>query len=264
MIIMTQNVSNIIVQRVTSQVFIKGSSKMLKITKNQLMILDAMMNQGGFTKKYEDKSKKLRYSEHIGMLDFNTYGLERIIVSTRPSIEYDDDPEILLPDNPPDALDYEYIFHTHPPTPFPGGRAKDNVLYEFPSINDLYHFAEHFNQGNTQGSIVIAPEGFYLISSSNKKINIPPFDETYKKMINEVFEIQLDAIEKYGIKYEKNPNLFYSKVAQDISYLKRFNKIIKKYWNNDINVLYKPRRKDKNGTWYIPSIYIPVNVIEPI
>ena len=50
-----------------------------------------------------------------------------------------EDEDILLPIDLPDIKDYEYIFHTHSPTPFPGSRAVDGVLYEFPSISDIYH-----------------------------------------------------------------------------------------------------------------------------
>jgi hypothetical protein len=254
----------VIVQRVTSKVYVKDKKKMIKLTKNNLMILDAMMNQGGHTKKYEDKNKRLRYSEHLGMLDFNHKGLERIIVSTIPGLEYEDDPDIILPDNPLDALDYEYIFHTHPPTPYPGARVKENILYEFPSINDLYHFAEHYNQGNTQGSIIIAPEGIYLLTSKKKQITIPPFESTYKNLVNQIFDIQLNAMSKYNYDFKKEPDMFYRKVAQDTSYIKKYNKLIAQYWKNDIRIMYKPRKLDANDNWYLPSIYLPVNIVEPI
>ena len=36
------------------------------------------------------------------------------------------DKELLLPQNIPDAFDYEYIFHTHPATPDPLNRIKNN------------------------------------------------------------------------------------------------------------------------------------------
>jgi hypothetical protein len=252
-----------VVYRTNTQTYTKGERKMIKLTKNQLMILDAMMNQGGTTKKYEDSKHKLRYSEHIGMLDFDDNGLEKIIVSTKRSLEADNDPTILLPDNPPDALDYEYIFHTHPPTPYPGARAKDYVLYEFPSVDDLYHFSYHYNEGRTQGSIIIAPEGLYLIVANKKKIDVPNFKTTYKKQVTAIVDVQVDAIAKYGDSFEGRPDRFYSKVAQDTAYLKRYNSVVTKYWGNQLKVLYKPRKRDAEGNWFIPSIYIPVEVIEP-
>lgn len=223
-----------------------------------------MMSQGGVSKKYEDSKKGLRYSEHIGMLDFNNSGLERVIVSTRPSLEARDDPEILLPDNPPDAVDYEYIFHTHPPTPFPGARVNEGILFEFPSIDDLFHFSYHFNKGNTQGSIIIAPEGLYMINANVKTINIPDYNAIYKKMRDDILDIQLKAIAKYGDSFENKSNVFYGKVAQDTGYVAKYNAIMKRYWGNQLKVMYKPRKKDINGNWYIPSIYLPVQVTEPI
>jgi hypothetical protein len=252
----------IIVHRVSGKIYRRDKKKMIKLTKNNLMVLDAVMNQGGYTKKYEDKSKRLRYSEHLGMLDFNNKGLERIIISAIPSLEYEDDPEILLPDNPVDALDYEYIFHTHPPTPYPGARVKESILYEFPSVNDLFHFAEHYNQGNTQGSIIIAPEGIYILTSGKKKITIPDFDRVAESIMTQVYKVQHGAMKKYNYDFQKHPEKFYQKVAQDMSYIKKYNKIVSEYWKNDIKILYKPRRKDDQGNWYIPSIYIPVSVIE--
>lgn len=253
-----------IVYRTTTRLYVKDKKKMIKLSKNQLMVLDAVMNQGGVTKKYEDRRNKLRYSEHIGMLDFDRDGLEKIIVSTKPSLEADNDPTILLPDNPPDALDYEYIFHTHPPTPYPGARAKDLVLYEFPSIDDLFHFAFHFNEGRTQGSIIIAPEGLYLITTTRDKLKTPDINKIYDKMLDELSEIQMSAIAKHGDSFKSKQDLFYGKVAQDTSFLKRYNRLVDRYWNGQLKILYKPRKVDAEGNWYIPSIYLPVQVIEPL
>ena len=100
---------------------------------------------------------------NISLLDFNNSGLEKIIISGNTSRVDANDDVIFLPKNMIDAFDYEYIFHTHPPTPKQGARANVGILYEFPSISDLFHFMDHYNEGKTQGSIVIAPEGMYII-----------------------------------------------------------------------------------------------------
>ena len=80
------------------------------------------MNSGG-SKKYLDSHGHLRFSEHSGLIDFTKTQVDKIIISGKTNREDDDDTYILLPQNMTDALDYEYIFHTHPPTPFPGARA---------------------------------------------------------------------------------------------------------------------------------------------
>ena len=97
----------------------------LKLERNQILIMDALMKHGGYSRKYIDRKNNslYRYSEHAGLLDFNNFGLEKIIISGKTNRVDQGDEEIFLPKNMSEALDYEYLFHTHPPTPKPGGRA---------------------------------------------------------------------------------------------------------------------------------------------
>lgn len=239
----------------------RDKNKYIEISRNQIMILDALMRQGGF-KEYIDKNnqKVKRYSEHAGLLDFNNNGLERIMVSG--NIDrvdtYDDD--IFFPRNITDAFDYEYIFHTHPPTPDIGSRMNVGILYEFPSISDIFHFLDHYNGGNTQGSIVIAPEGMYIIRKyvqDYKKIIIN--EDKFYKDISKVFEkVQIDAINKYKDNFTIKK--FYSKIAQDTSYIEKINNILKRY---KMYIDYYPRIKSREDFWVIDTIFLPVSVIEP-
>ena len=107
--------------------YIKHHKKYFKLDHNQLLILDSLLESGGYEKKYIDKSSNLRYSEHFCLLDFNKNKLEKIIVSAKTNREDNDDLDILLPSDFPDIKDYEYMFHTHPPTPFPGSRVVDGI-----------------------------------------------------------------------------------------------------------------------------------------
>jgi hypothetical protein len=234
------------------------------LDRNQLLILDGLMNYGR-DKLYSDKKHNYRYSEHAGLLDFNHHGLEKILVSALTNRQDRDDPEILLPQNMPDALEYEFMFHTHPPTPYPGARAKVGVLYEFPSISDIYHFIEHYNVGETQGSMVITPEGIYIIHSTTGDDKIVYNDDknTFKELISSSFEIQTDAIQKYGIDYEKN-NKFYTDVMTDFKYINDFNKMLKKYLDNQIYVEYIPRIKDGSNNYIIDKLTIKLKPIEAI
>ena len=196
------------------------------------------------------------------MLDFSGTKLDKIIVSGKTQRTDQDDHDIFLPLNMIEAYDYEYMFHTHPPTPYPGARAKEGIIYEFPSINDIFHFIEHRNNGNIQGSIVIAPEGVYIIRSRgigiDDKIIINDEDKVFNELETKLFEIQDEAIEKYGRDIK---GIFYGKVAQDKSFIKKFNKYLKNY---NIKILYKPRIKDKLNNWIIDNLNIVVNPIEPI
>jgi hypothetical protein len=243
---------------------IKHKSKYIKFSQNQLQILDALLNDGS-QKKYIDASGDLRYSEHSGLFDFDKSVLERIVVSGKTNREDNDDIDILLPQNMEDALDYEYIFHTHPPTPYPGARAIGGILYEFPSIADLFHFAYHYNEGHVQGSMIVAPEGIYIIRlKENVKYLDYPSNKIAKKMEEINIKIQDMAIEKYGTDYSNHrQKIFYENVAQDRTYIKIFNKMVKKYFNDKMIVSYKPREHDRTtGKWIIKNLYIKIEPIQ--
>jgi len=244
---------------------IKYKTRYIKFSQNQLQILDALLNDGG-VKKYVDSSNNLRYSEHSGILDFDKTKLERIIISGKSIREDDDDVDILLPLDFKDALDYEYIFHTHPPTPYPGGRAPNGILYEFPSISDLYHFSYHYNEGHVQGSIIIAPEGIYIIRMKHDVNHIiEPPDEIADKLEKLNLKIQDLAIKKYGSTFKgpKGQEKYYNYVCQDKTFIKIFNKIVRKYFNKKMQILYKPRTYDsKTNQWIIKNLYIKVAPVE--
>lgn len=246
-----------------------NNKKYLKINHNQLLILDSLLENGGYEKKYIDKSFNLRFSEHSGLLDFSKSKLEKIIISAKTNREDNDDFDILLPNDLCNIQEYEYMFHTHPPTPFPGSRSINGILYEFPSIADVYHFAHHFNSGNIQGSLVITSEGIYIIRARSgvNKIDYPKSEKIFKKISSELLNIQKLAIEKYGVlNNSQNINsvtfdteYFYSIISRDNTFLKMYNNLFIKYWGKLIKVYLKPRSKNKlNGKWEINSLLLPI------
>ena len=239
-----------------------NKKKYIKIKRNQLLLLDALLYDGGLNKKYIDRSNNIRYSEHSGNLGLNESSIDRIIVSARTIREDIDDTEILLPNDLSDSYSYKYFFHTHPPTPYPGGRAIQGIIYEFPSISDIFHFIDHYNMGNTIGSIVVAPEGYYIIYPSNfsiKKINydIEIEEEIYNIMNEESNIIQDIAIKKYDVKFTED--FYYNTIAMDTTYLNLFNKMINKYLNNQIKIIIKHRTKDiLTNKWILKHLYLPI------
>ena len=239
-----------------------NKKKYIKVKRNQLLLLDALLNDGGYSKKYLDRSKNVRFSEHSGHLGLNESSIDRIIVSAKTTREDADDKEILLPHNLSDTYEYEYFFHTHPPTPYPGARAKDGIVYEFPSISDIFHFIDHFNMGKTVGSIVVAPEGYYIIYPRNfsmKKIKYDTEieDEIFKKMEEENNFIQEKALLKYGDTFDEE--FYYSKVATDDDFLKMFNSMVNKYLDDQLKIIIKHRSKDTmTGKWILKNLYLPI------
>jgi hypothetical protein len=243
--------------------YVKHNKRYFKLDYNQLQMLDGLMNSGGYEKRYIDRSKNLRFSEHFGLLDFSKTRLQKIIVSAKTGREDEDDMEILLPMDLPDIKEYEYMFHTHPPTPFPGSRVQEGIIYEFPSISDIYHFADHYNSGETQGSLVIAPEGIYIIKAIDglKKIEYPKLESVYDELVSGTFQIQQLAIDKYNLSgdVEVNSDLFYSEIAHDNEFIRMFNRLIEYYWGPQIKIYLKPRVFDeKVNKWIIKSLLLPV------
>ena len=244
--------------KIKAKIYKKHEARYIKISKNQLRILESLYLDGSKDKKYFDSKSKLRYSEHSGLLDFGKSRLQRIIINAKQNISDKLDDTILLPDNMPDAFDFEYMFHTHPSTPNPGSRITEGVLYEFPSISDLFHFIEHHNQGKTQGSIIIAPEGIYIIKCIDSKLRIDVQDEdtVMEFLEDKVNEIQEDALEKFG--YEISDSLFYKKIARDLSFIEKYNDLIT---DLNIKVFYKPRVL-VSKKWVLDDLYLKVRPIE--
>jgi len=240
--------------------YVVNDMSYVKLKKNQILIMDALMIHGGYTKKYFDKEnlKHFKYSEHYGLLDFNEYSLERVIISGHTSRIDKEDEEIFLPKELQYAYEYEYMFHTHPPTPKPGGRAYEHVLYEFPSVGDMLSFINLFNKGLTQGSIVITPEGLYNIRKFKfNKVKIRISEKKFYEEITGVIErIQERAIKKYGTDF--TTHVFYSQIAQDVSFIKHLNEHLRKY---RLFIDYYPR-SNINGKWIIDTIYLPIYVID--
>jgi hypothetical protein len=234
----------------------------VKIKRNQILVLDALLADGGYQKKYIDRSNNVRFSEHSGHLGLSNTSIDRIIVSAKTTREDADDKDILLPHNLSDTYEYEYFFHTHPPTPYPGGRAKDGILYEFPSISDIFHFIDHYNMGKTIGSLVVAPEGYYLIQPKNfsiKKIkyDVEIEDEIFENMENENNEIQEKALIKFGADFDQE--YYFQKIANSDEFVKMFDQMVNKYLGNQLKITLKHRVKDKlSGKWIIDKLYLPI------
>lgn len=243
-----------------SKIFYEYGERYIKITKNQLRILDSLFVDGSYTKKYYDNKNKLRYSEHSGLLDFSKSRLDRIVINAKQNLSDKYDKHILLPDNMIDAFDFEYIFHTHPSTPDFLSRINEGILYEFPSVSDLFHFIDHHNQGRTQGSIIVTREGLYIIrSTTNKKIKVENESKLVDYLESELSQIQLKSIFEFNLEDAKkvDENKF-KRIINNTKFIEMYNDLIK-----DINlkIFYKPRIKEGNK-WILNSFFLKVKPVE--
>jgi hypothetical protein len=243
--------------KITPKYISVGGRKIFTIEKNDLFVLDALMNDGS-EQKYSHH-RNFKYSEHGGLLDFNKDGLERIIISTKKEFDRND-PEIYFPVVSDDADDYEFMYHTHPPTPTPGARAKSGIVYEIPSLPDIQTFIITYQEGKTQGSIIVAPEGFYVIRSLVKKLNPSKYnlEEMYHKMLYDNYEFA----KKYN--FNITPEIFYKKIITDLRFYKRIKHLIEKYTNKEITIDFFKRKEDKNGNWTVSKLYLVVRSKEKV
>jgi hypothetical protein len=242
----------------SSNIYNKNCSFFVKLEKNQILILDALLVHGGYTQKYYDQhNNNFKYSEHSGLLDFFKHTLNAIIISGKTTRIESDDDDIYLPNDLSIMKNYEYIFHTHPPTPKAGGRANGGILYEFPSIDDIFHFIDNHNSNKIEGSLVLSSEGMYNVRKFNnngKKIKIKD-DSLYDAYNENNHDIQMNAINKYGHNFSELD--FYSKIAQDKKYINMLNKILNEF---DIHIDYYPRTQNSKKQWIIDTIYLPITV----
>jgi len=240
------------------------------INTNSLNIIDGLYEDGSNEKYIEEKkniftSKINRYSEHSGFIYFKDNKINKIVVLNDSRVDKAD-PIIYMPENCIEALKVDYLYHTHPKTPYIGSRAEDGIIYEFPSISDILHYVDHHNSGRLLGSFVFAPEGVYMIHKYN--LNRDKIKIDYDLMIKDlkyIFSICYnDSIKKYKDiqEYKINnvikipDNYFYDKISTNFEYINNINKTLIKY---DLYIDYYPRIKlENNKYWIFPDIYVPL------
>ena len=232
---------------------------------NGLNILDGLYEEGSEKINIENSknlftSKVKRYSEYFGYIEFSNKKMDKVIIENNSRID-NNDSTIYMPKNTQETFKFDYIFHTHPKTPYIGSRFKQGILFEFPSVSDIVHFIDHHNLGVLLGSIVVAPEGVYIIRKNTFNRNKKRID--YDIFINEVE----DAIEesKDFITYEYKDLLklkeisydyFYTHVANNLKFINLINKNLVKY---DIYIDYYARAKLLNtNKWIFPDIMVPI------
>lgn len=227
--------------------------KYIPLHHNKLLIMDALMKQGSEPRYLVDKNdqEKYIYSEHSGVISVNNDAIDNIIVSTETNRIDINDSNIYLPINTEIFKNHEYLFHTHPNTDVYGGRINEGIVYEFPSANDLFNFMKFYNNGKALSSIIIAPEGIYVLRPVEYDFIIMK-----KKMFNGlkkfILELESLALNKYKKILHKiqSEDEFHSSIGSDLTFIKFYNKYLEK---TNLFIEYYPRIK-KNGEWYLPQI----------
>ncbi len=248
---------------------------MCLITTNQLNVLDGLYEIGSnqiYTEKNKNisQSKISRFSEHSGFIYFKKNAVSNINIISGSRVEQSD-PLIFMPENCIEALKVNYIFHTHPKTPYIGSRIKNGIIYEFPSISDIIHFIDHHNNGKLLGSIIIAPEGLYIIRKNN--FNRKNISVNYDILIKDLEQIFLECyndsyLEYSNVNYDNfkffneiklQENFFYNEISTNYNYINKINDVLIKY---DIYIdyyarIYFDKTNFTTNKWIFDNIYLP-------
>lgn len=213
--------------------------KYIRLRYNQLLIIDALMENGSEA-IYEHDGRKL-YSEHAGVINIKNDLVESVSVSTNTNRVDDNDGNIFLPQSEKTNYEFEYMFHTHPNTNTNGERMKSGILYEFPSSNDIFYFVQCHNNGRSQGSIVVAPEGTYVVRPVKyaKKIKLGVTNADLNANIIKI-ERAAHAKNKHLIDKFIDPDTFHKHVSYNFDYIKMYNSYLHPH---NIFIEYYPRIK---------------------
>lgn len=221
---------------------------------NQLLIIDALMHQGSYPRYLTNNRMKNLYSEHSGAISVSNGQIDNIIVSAESNRLDNNDSDIYLPQNTSLMSKYSYIFHTHPNTIKYAGRIDNGIIYEFPSANDMFNFIKYYNESNVQSSIVITPEGTYVIRPIVYVQSINPDITIFYEIQDHLLLLEKQAIKKFSsIKNISDPDIFHANVSSDFTFIKSINKLISKL---NLFIEFYPRIK-LNNRWYLKDINLP-------
>ncbi|MBA3751020.1 MAG: hypothetical protein H0X03_09070 [Nitrosopumilus sp.] len=217
--------------------------KYVYLSKNDLLKIDGLMESGS-NPIYELGDNNV-YTEHSGVLELKKGKISSIVINTDTNRQSDKDQNILLPINSPNFETHAFIYHTHPNTKILAGRIDQGILYEFPSASDIFNFIKYNKDYLLQSSIIIAPEGTYVIRclDMTKKIIVNKKNDLLKYILH----LEKKAITKHNSPKINEPNYFHTNISQDMSFIKKYNKYIES-WN--IYVEYYPREQ-YNDHWFL-------------
>lgn len=234
----------------------QGKKERIVITQDQLRLLDSLFVHSS-QKMLNDKD----YEESMAYLDFDKSSLEQIKIKLNPRYMFKSQEDFIYFHyiNEKDAIDYEFMVHTHPLTPDLETRIEhDNIMFDYPSATDIISFLELFSKKQTQGSMVIAIEGMYIIRAIEDLavvlLDKNGFQWEYNKMIYKMNEQAISTY--YGSEF--SIEYFLEKVIHEKKYMRKINAFLKPY---NAYIEFYPRIKRYNK-YILQSVTVEVVPIE--
>lgn len=237
-------------------VIVQGKREKILITQDQLRLLDSL-----FIHSSEKMLNNKDYEETMAYMDFQHKSLEHIKVKVNRKYMFKgEDQQLFFHNiNEVDAIDYEFMVHTHPLTPDLETRIEqDNIMFDFPSATDIISFIGMSSKHQAQGSIVIAIEGLYVIRAlrdlSVVLLDKNEFQWEYNMRVYYLNERAIDTHydEKFSIER------FLQKIVHSRQYVDELNTFLRDY---NVVIDYHPRVR-KNGRYVLPPFTVSVVPIE--
>ena len=216
---------------------------------NKLLIFDALWKQGS-QRRYVHQNKYL-YSEHSGVISIKNKAVDEIIVLPNTERVEEDDTDIFLPSNTDRFNDYYYMFHTHPNSSDWGGRLRSKIVYEFPSASDIFNFASYYDSGKTLGSLIVSPEGLYVIRTVRYVDRLDLDNKYFEKISKLIGDLESQAYDNLK-ETVTDPDSFHEYVSSNICYIDQLNNYLRKI---NLYIEYYPRIK-VNEEWHLKQIYL--------
>lgn len=218
--------------------------KYVHLKHNHLLIIDALMKQGSSPRYQADHLNHNVYSEHSGAIVVNNGSFSHFIVSGTTSRLDPTDKSILLPTNTEDMSNHLFFFHTHPNTDVYAGRIKENVIYEFPSANDVFNFIKYYNKGKLQASVIVVPEGTYVIRPMRlvgSYVVKPTLFHYLRKFLSKLEKTAIGRLTRLKVIETLNqPDNFHKWVSDNRHYINTYNRFLEPH---NMFIEYYPRVK---------------------
>lgn len=218
---------------------------------NTLLSLDGLHKQGS-RPRYLHEHEYL-YSEYAGVILLNdNHALEGFIIITESTRIDQKDAELFMPVNHALFEKHAFLFHTHPKH-MQGPRVHDGIVYEAPSVSDIYNFMYYHDRFQCQASLIIAPEGMYVIRSLREpdRCHIPA--KHYNRLQSHFMQVEKSALKTFDHDRMLDTHYFHQIIAyQGIYFNEQRNALLHRY---NLHIEYYPRVY-MNHEWYLKRIFL--------
>lgn len=202
-------------------------TRRLPLSHNALQVLEALYRHGSHPVYADPEGGLAMYSEHAGVLTVHEGRINEVITTTHAYRIDANDRQIYLPQNTPTMLQHPYLFHTHPLVDEYGGRRGIGIIYELPSPGDIYNYVYHSVHGRAQASLVLAPEGLYVVRKLVPDLPCQLSERDLRRIQTTLVEVEEAAMQRVTDLDLRDPDTFHRRVGRDTRTIRAYNRVLR-------------------------------------